>query len=149
MKTISLDGIITLRTILGSLIKYTYDWDIYKIYLGEEYNNLGKNEIEITSSPNEFFSFMLNMSFGKDIAYNEDVPGVGKEFTLYFSPSFQINDNLNIQPSIRYARLKKLNDNSNFFKGYISRFNFKYQFNNSLNIRLISEYNNFYEQFFI
>ncbi len=149
LKTISLDGIITLRTILGSLIKYTYDWDIYKIYLDKEYNNLGKNEIEITSSPNEIFSFMMNMSFGKDIAYNEDIPEVGKEFTLYFSPSFQINNNLNIQPSIRYARLKKLNINSDYFKGYISRFSFKYQFNNSLNIRIISEYNDFYEKFFI
>ena len=42
-----------------------------------------------------------------------------------------------------------LNENSNFYKGYISRFSFKYQFNNSLNIRLISEYNDFYKQFFI
>ena len=149
LKTISLDGIITLRTLFGSLIEYTYDWDIYKLYLGKEYKNLPANRIEITSSPNEFFSFIMNMSFGKDIAYNEDVPEIGKEFTLFFSPSFQVNNNLNIQPSIRFARLKKLNENSNFYKGYISRFSFKYQFNNSLNIRLISEYNDFYEQFFI
>ena len=90
LKTISLDGIITLRTLFGSLIEYTYDWDIYKLYLGKEYKNLPANRIEITSSPNEFFSFIMNMSFGKDIAYNEDVPEIGKNLPYFFHHHFRL-----------------------------------------------------------
>jgi hypothetical protein len=148
-KAASIDGIIELRTFFGSLIQYTYDLDIFKNYLGKNYRNLGKSELNITSSPSEFFTLTLNSTFGKDIAYNESIPDVGKEFTIFLSPSFQINNNLNLQPSIRYAKLKNIENNSYYFNGYISRFNFRYQFSNFLNIRIISEYNDFSDQFFI
>ena len=89
------------------------------------------------------------MTFGKDLAYNELIPEVGKEFTLYVMPMLQLGNKINISPSIRYARLKNLENNLDYFNGYISRFSVRYQFNNFLNIRLVSEYNAFTERFFV
>ena len=38
-------------------------------------------------------------------------------------------------------------DNKSIYDGYISRLSFRYQFNNDLSIRLVSEYNNFNDTF--
>jgi len=89
------------------------------------------------------------MTFGKDLAYKEQIPEVGKEFTLYAMPMPQLGNKVNVSPSIRYARLKNLENNLDYFNGYISRFSVRYQFNNFLNIRLVSEYNAFTERFFV
>ncbi|MDA9642739.1 Lrp/AsnC family transcriptional regulator [bacterium] len=78
------------------------------------------------------------MTFGKDLAYKEQIPEVGKEFTLYAMPMPQLGNKVNVSPSIRYARLKNLENNLDYFNGYISRFSVRYQFNNFLNIRLVS-----------
>ena len=78
------------------------------------------------------------MTFGKDLAYKEQIPEVGKEFTLYAMPMLQLGNKVNVSPSIRYARLKNLKNNLDYFNSYISRFSVRYQFNNFLNIRLVS-----------
>ena len=64
-------------------------------------------------------------------------------------PGFQVSNKLKISPSIRYARLKKLDEDSYYYNGSITRFSIRYQFNNFFNIRLVSEYNSFTERFFI
>ncbi len=148
-KALSLDGIISIKTFGNTDISYTYDFDAFKNYLGRDYRNVGKSELNIMSSPSESFSLMLNMTFGKDLAYNEEVPDVGREFSAFIVPSFQIGNKFNIKPSLRYARLKNLENNTNYFEGYIGRLNLRYQFNNFLSVRLISEYNDFTERFFI
>ena len=43
--------------------------------------------------------------------------------------------------------MKKLNSDEFLFKGYISRLDLRYQFNTELDLRLISEYNDFSKQF--
>lgn len=149
LKNISLDGIFSIKTYFNTELSYTYDWDIFKNYLGVNYKYLGKSELNFKTSPNELFSLTLRMTFGKDLAYNEQIPEVGKEFTLYAMPMLQLGNKVNISPSIRYARLKNLENNLDYFNGYISRFSVRYQFNNFLNIRLVSEYNAFTERFFV
>ena len=91
----------------------------------------------------------INLTFGRDLAYNEENPEIGKEFNFFIMPGFQISNKLKISPSIRYAKLKKLNEDTYYYNGAISRFSVRYQFNNFFNIRLISEYNSFTERFFI
>ena len=149
LKAISIDGIISLKTFLNTEINYTYDWDLFKNYLDRDYKNVGKSELVIRSSPSESFSLMTRMTFGKDLAYNEDIPDVGKEFTFFVMPGFQLGDKLNLSPSVRYARLRNLETGTDYFNGAISRFSVRYQFNNFLNIRLVSEYNSFSERFFV
>ena len=91
----------------------------------------------------------MGYAFGKDIAYREEIPQLGERSNLDFSLSLNVNDNLRISPSINYEKLKKLDSNEYFFDGYIARLDLRYQFNTSLNIRIISEYNEFSDQFFI
>ncbi len=149
LKAISVDAIVGFKTLWNTEINYTYDFDVFKNYLGRDYHRVGKSELDIMSSPSESFSLMLNMTFGKDLAYNEDVPDVGREITAFITPSFQVGNKFNVKPSLRYARLRNLETNDNYFEGYIGRLNLRYQFNNFLSVRLISEYNDFTERFFI
>ena len=69
--------------------------------------------------------------------------------SFYTLLNFQISDNLTISPSLRYSRLKKINLAENYFSGYIARLTTRYQFNKSLSIRLISEYNDFQKKLLV
>ena len=64
-------------------------------------------------------------------------------------PAIQLSNKLRISPSIRYARLRYMNNDNYYYKGSISRFSIRYQFNNFFNVRIVSEYNTFSERFFI
>ena len=134
---------------MNTTIEYTYDWDVFKNYLGRDYRDLGKSELNIQSNPSESFSLMIRSTFGKDLAYNEENPDVGREFTFFIMPSFQLGNKINLSPSIRYAKLVDLNTQEEYFKGAISRFSARYQFNNFFSIRIVSEYNSFADRFFI
>ena len=149
LKAVSIDGIIGIKTYLNTTIEYTYDWDIFKNYLGRNYRNVGKSELIIQNNPSESFSLMIRATFGKDLAYNEENPEIGREFTLFVMPSFQLGNKFNLSPSVRYARLKNLETQQDYFSGAISRFSTRYQFNNFFSVRIISEYNSFADRFFI
>jgi hypothetical protein len=110
LKTISIDGIISLKTLFNTEINYTYDWDAFKNFLGRDYKNLASNRFDIQNNPSESFSMNINLVFGRDLAYNEENPEIGKEFNFFIMPGFQISNKLKISPSIRYAKLKKLNE---------------------------------------
>ena len=47
-----------------------------------------------------------------------------------------------------YSSIKDLASNKYFFKGFITRLDLRYQFTNEFDLRFISEYNDFSEQFF-
>ena len=149
LKAVSIDGILGIITYLNTTIDYTYDWDIFKNYLGRDYRNVGKSELTIQNNPSESFSLMIRTTFGKDLAYNEENPEIGREFTLSLMPSFQLGNKFNFSPSIRYAKLINFKTQEEYFNGAISRFSTRYQFNNFFSVRVISEYNSFVDRFFI
>lgn len=148
-KALSLDGIISVKTFGSTEITYTYDWDVHKNYLGRNYKSVGKSELNITSNPNNFFGLFLNANFGKDLAYNEENPEVGREWSAFIRPTFQFSKKFSLTPSLRYSQLKHLDSDQFYFKGYIARLNLRYQFNNFFSVRLVSEYNDFTERFFV
>ena len=149
LKTISVDGIWSIKTLFNTEINYTHDRDIFKNFLGRDYRNLPSNRFQVRSSPNESLAINLNLTFGRDLAYNEENPEIGREFNFYFMPAIQLSNKLRISPSIRYARLKHMNNDNYYYNGSISRFSIRYQFNNFFNVRIVSEYNTFSERFFI
>ena len=149
LKAVSIDAIFRVKTFLNTSIEYTYDWDVFKNYLGRDYRNIGKSELVIQNNPSESFSLMIRSTFGKDLAYNEENPEIGREFTLFVMPSFQLGNKFNLSPSIRYAKLVDLKTQKEYFNGAISRFSARYQFNNFFSVRIISEYNSFADRFFI
>ena len=149
LKTISVDGILSIKTLFNTEINFTHDRDLFKNFLGRDYRNLPSNRFQIRSSPNESLAINLNLTFGRDLAYNEENPEIGREFNFYFMPAIQLSNKLRISPSIRYARLRYMNNDNYFYNGSITRFSIRYQFNNFFNVRIISEYNTFSERFFI
>ena len=149
LKTISVDGILSIKTLFNTEINYTHDRDIFKNFLGRDYRNLPSNRFQVRSSPNESLAINLNLTFGRDLAYNEENPEIGREFNFYFMPAIQLSNKLRISPSIRYARLRYMNNDNYYYNGSISRFSIRYQFNNFFNVRIVSEYNTFSERFFI
>ena len=149
LKTISIDGILSIKTLFNTEINFTHDRDVFKNFLGRDYRNLPSNRFQIRSSPNESLAINLNLTFGRDLAYNEENPEIGREFNFYFMPAIQLSNKLRISPSIRYARLRYMNNDNYYYNGSITRFSIRYQFNNFFNVRIISEYNTFSERFFI
>ena len=67
---------------------------------------------------------------------------------INLSSEISFNQNFRLRPSISYSEMRKLNSDEFLFKGYISRLDLRYQFNTELDLRLISEYNDFSKQFY-
>ena len=97
----------------------------------------------------DWFRILLNISFGKDVAYNDENPELGKEFNFRATLSLQLNNNFSVSNLISFSRLKEISRNEYYYRGYINRFNTKYQFSKSLGIRLAAEYNDFSESIFL
>ena len=149
IKSRNLDFDISIKTFGKTQIQYNYDINFLRNYLNIDFKNVGKSELTIMAFPNEDLSLMLKHVFGKEIAYNEEIPEIGKENSIFFSANYKLGENINLMSSINYARLRDLKDTKSFYDGYISRFTFRYQFNNDLSIRLVSEYNKFNDTFLV
>ena len=148
-KTMSVDLFASFKTYGQTEFEYTLDYDATKTFLGIRFNHLPTHEFSVEGSPSESINFDLNLTLGKDLSMNETIPEVGKLKSYFFKINYQINDNISFNPSFRGSELKKLNTTGNYFKGNIVRLDFRYQFTSSFNFRIISEKNNFNDQFFI
>ena len=149
IKSRNLDFDISIKTFGKTLIQYNYDINFLRNYLNIDFKNVGKSELTIMAFPNEDLSLMLKHVFGKEIAYNEEIPEIGKENSIFFRANYKLGENINLMSSINYARLRDLKETKSFYDGYISRFTFRYQFNNDVSIRLVSEYNKFNDTFLV
>ena len=92
---------------------------------------------------------MIPGKIGKEIAFNEEIPKIGEEKSIFFSLAYKLGNNINLSSSINYSRLENLENNEAIYDGYISRLSFSYQFNNDLSLRLVSEYNKFNDTFLV
>ena len=149
LKSRNLDIDFSITTIGRTQINYNYDINFIRNYLGVDYKNVGKSELMIMGAPINDLTFVTTATFGKEIAYNEDLPEIGKEKSFFMSVNYKIGNNISLSPSIRYSSLKKLDKTKSFYDGYISRVSSRYQFNNDLSLRVISEYNNFNDTFYV
>lgn len=114
---------------------------------------VGRNMTEISMfngyNPSENINLRAFVSVSESIRYDEDDPSVGNALFVGTFNNFQLSPKIRLSPSLRYSELRSKEDNSLYFKGYISRFNANYQFNQNLSFRLIGEYNDFDKAFFI
>ena len=149
LDVISLDGKISAGFKGNTEFSITHDYDFVSYYLDKKYSNYGSTRIGLNTSPIELISFRSNISFGKDVAFNDEDPGLGKEFNLRATLSVQVNDNFSISNLFSFSKLKKIEINEFYYKGFINRFNTKYQFSKSLGLRLATEYNDFSESIFL
>ena len=100
-------------------------------------------------SPSKNLTFFTKATFGNEIAFNEDIPEIGKESSFILSLNYKLGNNISLNPSLRFSSLRKTDDSEFFYIGYISRLSSRYQFNNDLSLRVISEYNKFTDTFYI
>ena len=99
----------------------------------------------MSTRPFSFLNLSLFYTWGPDISYRD--LALGDRENVNFSAEVTINNNLRIKPSISYSSIKELDGNDFYFKGYIGRLDLRYQFSNELNLRFISEYNDFSKKF--
>ncbi|MDG2342642.1 MAG: hypothetical protein P8L24_06245 [Cytophagales bacterium] len=149
LDVISLDGKISAEFKGNTEFSITHDYDFVSYYLDKKYSNYGSTRIGLNTSPIELISFRSNISFGKDVAFNDEDPDLGKEFNLRATLSLQLNNNFSISNLFSFSKLKKIEINEFYYKGFINRFNTKYQFSKSLGLRLATEYNDFSESIFL
>lgn len=149
LDVISLDGKISAGFKGNTEFSITHDYDFVSYYLDKKYSNYGSTRIGLNTSPIELISFRSNISFGKDVAFNDEDPDLGKEFNLRATLSVQVNDNFSISNLFSFSKLKKIEINEFYYMGFINRFNTKYQFSKSLGLRLATEYNDFSESIFL
>ncbi len=148
LKRSAVEAYFTVLTILNTDIFYNYEFAFYDSHLVSEFENFASHYIMISSKPFDFISIRGGFGTGNEIAYREEIPELGERFSFNTSIEFTVNDNLRIKPSINFSRLKKIDSEEYFFDGYIARLDIRYQFTNSLDFRVISEYNEFSDQFF-
>ena len=149
LDVISLDGRISAGFKGNSEISITHDYDFVSYYLDKKYSNYASTRIGLNTNPVELISFGSDISFGRDIAFNDENPELGKEFNFRATLSLQLNNNFSVSNLFSFSRLKKVEINEFYYRGFINRFNTKYQFSKSLGIRLATEYNNFSESIFL
>jgi len=98
---------------------------------------------------NTNFSDKINgggyVSFGRDIARNEDVPVAGRRLSAGSNLTIRPLPRLTFSSSLNYSRLKKLDSDEKFYEGFILRTGMGYQFSRELSVRLITQYNEFDE----
>ena len=141
-------GYLGFLTVLNTDVLYNYEYNFVKSHLEFQFRDFINHWLRVETQPADFINFNIFYKWGKDIAYRLETPMLGMVNDIRFSSEISINDNFRIRPNINYSSIKKLDSDEYYFKGYITRLDIRYQFTNSLDLRLISEYNDFSEQFF-
>ena len=149
LKRSAFEAYFTVLTILNTDIFYNYEHAFYDSHLISEFENFTSHYVRVSTKPFDFLNIQGGFGTGNEIAYREEVPKLGERFSFNTSVEATLNNNLRIKPSINFSRLKKLDSEEYFFDGYIARFDIRYQFTSSLDLRVISEYNEFSDQFFV
>ena len=135
-------------TILNTDVLYNYEYNFVKSHLNFQFRDFINHFIRLETQPTDFLNLNIFYKWGKDIAYRLETPMLGNETNIRFSSEISVNENFRISPTLNYQAIQKLDSNEYYFKGYIGRLDIRYQFTNFLDLRLISEYNDFSEQFF-
>ena len=147
LKAKNFDFNISIKTFEKIEIAYVYEYNLIRNYLNVDFKNYGISGLGIIGFPTENLTFLFEGRIGKEIAFNEDVPKIGRQENIFLSLSYKVGNNINLNSSINYSRLENLDNKKAIYDGYISRLSLRYQFNNDLSLRLVSEYNKFNDTF--
>ncbi len=119
------------------------------MYVGFIGRNMKEFNLFTSYSPSEGVRLGIFTNIGEALRYDSDNPAVGNNFFIGTFNNFQITTKLRISPSLRYSQLKNKTDNTYYFSGFIARTTFNFQFNPNLFFRLIGEFNNFDDTYFL
>ena len=142
-------GYLGFLTVLNTDVLYNYEYNFVKSHLDFQFRDFINHWLRVETQPTDFLNFNIFYKWGKDIAYRLETPMLGNETNIRFSSEISVNENFRISPTLNYQSIQNLDSDEYYFKGYIGRLDIRYQFTNFLDLRLISEYNDFSEQFFL
>tara|TARA_Y200000002_G_scaffold108750_1_gene89053 strand:- start:4028 stop:6301 length:2274 start_codon:yes stop_codon:yes gene_type:complete len=143
-----IEGYFTIASVLDSSLFYNYEYNFLNSFLDKQFKNYDNHRFTLSLKPLKFVDVISGFSFGRDIAFREELPALGQRFNYNLTLDFTVTDNFSVKPSLNFSRLKKLQSDEYFFNGYIGRLDLRYQFTSFLGIRFISEYNDFSEELF-
>jgi len=106
-------------------------------------NTLG---ISITAAPLSGLEFGLEYEIGKEI-YRSDIPLEGRGYNFIAQFIIKPVPRLSSEFSLSVAELNDTDSGLNFYKGFIARNLTTLHFNRRMYLRLISQYNSFYDSF--
>ncbi len=132
---------------IRSEMSYTYIFN--EEFLGFNGEDMQEFELFVSYNPSESVRLGMFTSIGEGLLYDSDNPAVGNNFFIGTFNNFQITPKVRISPSLRYSQLKNKTDDSYYFSGFIARTTFNFQFNPNLSFRLIGEFNNFDNTYFL
>ena len=141
-------GYLGFLTVLNTDVLYNYEYNFVKSHLDFQFRDFINHWVRVETQPTDFLNLNIFYKWGKDIAYRLETPMLGNETNIRFSSEISVNENFRISPTLNYQSIQNLDSDEYYFKGYIGRLDIRYQFTNFLDLRLISEYNDFSEQFF-
>ena len=141
-------GYLGFLTVLNTDVLYNYEYNFVKSHLDFQFRDFTNHWLRVETQPTDFLNLNIFYKWGKDIAYRLETPMLGNETNIRFSSEISVNENFRISPTLNYQSIQNLDSDEYYFKGYIGRLDIRYQFTNFLDLRLISEYNDFSEQFF-
>lgn len=110
-------------------------------FAGVEFNHLWRVNVYFNSTPFDWLLLYASASQGEGIA--RFAVEKGQETYINVGATLKPVDQLNIQPYFDYAHSDDAETDAEFFKGYIARTRFQYQFNRELSARLVVQYDDF------
>ena len=143
---IELRGELIMKNNLRTGFKFNHQFN--NEFEGFNPKNLNSIGWMVNYSPSEIVTLRFGIGMGDQIGYNLDELALGDELNIRTFNSFQLSDKFRISPILRYSELRNKVDGALYYKGYITRINFNYQFNRDFSIRLITEYDDFDKTFF-
>jgi len=138
---IELEGELVMKNNLET--SFTFRHKFNNEFEGFNPKNLNSLSWRMGYSPSEVISLRFGIGIGDEIGYNLEEIALGDKLNFGTFNSFQLSEKFRISPSLRYNELRNKLDGSLYYKGYITRINFNYQFNRDFSIRLITEYDDF------
>lgn len=131
---------------LGTEISYSKAF--WEEFYGFETDEQEDYSIFLRYNPNENINIRGFASTGKSMYYDSSNPEVGRNTFVGTFNNFQLSPKFSISPSLRYTKMKHLDSEEYYYKGYIMRTNLNYQFNSDLSFRFVFEQNNFSDSIF-
>lgn len=111
-----------------------------------DFGRIHRWEISITSNFSDPVIASIDISHGRFIARNLDIPVLGRGTNITASTTLKPCSQFSIQPTYGYAKLN-YPDGSKIFEGYILRTKFSYQFTLNMFLRLVLQYDHFDRDF--
>ncbi|UCC45633.1 MAG: carbohydrate binding family 9 domain-containing protein [Candidatus Zixiibacteriota bacterium] len=112
-------------------------------YAGIEFDDIWAWHLCLHATPSNLLSLSGGINYSHQIARGPRA--IGKQTDLSASVHLKPMDRLESSSSFVYAVSKDVNTDAEFFRGNIVRTRLNYQYNRELSVRLVFQYNDFYQ----